>query len=381
MASPVIDSDGHLHEPFDLFERYMEKEFYAMRPRIVDLRGDQRDQGRWVIEGWLVPRIPFSRGVGAGGFKYVGPRHPRMHARDDSLDDVRGRLEDLDQLGIDIQVVYPTAFAWISDVGNKELAAACCRAYNNYIAERCAEAPTRLKGVALVALQDPPAAAEEAVRAVRKLNMIGVTIPGMVGNRPLSSAEFLPFFKTINDLDTALGFHAVTGMHYTPWADCFDDFFSTHTTCMPFSMMVAMVSAIRANLFERFPKLRCAFLEIGASWLPHWTWWVGKHLKEGDPGLDTRAGDEWGDQPYKLPASRHPAEYIQAGRILTGFEEEEDLRLVIDQIGAGALMYASDYPHGDMDWERVPEVKKLEHLTPSEKAALLGDNARRFYKL
>ncbi|MBI3077622.1 MAG: amidohydrolase, partial [Deltaproteobacteria bacterium] len=376
-----IDSDGHLHEPFDLFERYMEKEFYPLRPRIVDLRGDPRDQGRWIIEGRVVPRMPFSRGVGAGGFKYVGPRHPRMRARNDSLDDVRGRLQDLDQLGIDVQVVYPTALAWIADVENKELAAACCRAYNNYVAERSAEAPDRLKGVALVPLQDPPAAAEEAVRAVRELKMVGVTIPGMVGNRPLSSPEFLPFFKAVNDLDTALGFHAVTGMHYTPWADCFHDFFSTHTTCMPFSMMVAMVSVLRLNLFEQIPNLRCAFLEIGASWLPYWSWWVGKHLEEGDPGLDTRAGEEWGDAPYRLPASREPAHYIAASRILTGFEQEEDLRLIIDQIGAQALMYASDYPHGDMDWERVHAVKALKGLAESEKAALLGDNARRFYKL
>ena len=46
----VIDSDRHLHEPFDLFERYIEKEFYAMRPRIVDLCDEPRDTGRWLAE-------------------------------------------------------------------------------------------------------------------------------------------------------------------------------------------------------------------------------------------------------------------------------------------------------------------------------------------
>jgi hypothetical protein len=54
----VIDSDGHLHEPFDLFERHMEKEFQAARPRIVDLRAEPRDSGRWLVEGRLVPRLP-----------------------------------------------------------------------------------------------------------------------------------------------------------------------------------------------------------------------------------------------------------------------------------------------------------------------------------
>ena len=61
---PTIDSDGHLHEPFDLFDRYIEKEFHALRPRVIDMPGEPRDQGRWVAEGRVVPRIPFSRGGG-----------------------------------------------------------------------------------------------------------------------------------------------------------------------------------------------------------------------------------------------------------------------------------------------------------------------------
>ena len=131
----VVDSDGHLHEPFDLFERHMEKEFYSMRPRIVDLRDEPRDTGRWLVEGRLVPRLPFTRGVGGGGFRYQTPRHPQMKAKDNSLDDIEGRLQDMDEMEIDFQIVYPTALVWAFDVENKELAAAVCRAYNNYVAE------------------------------------------------------------------------------------------------------------------------------------------------------------------------------------------------------------------------------------------------------
>ena len=132
----VIDSDGHLHEPFDLFERHIEKEFYSMRPRVVELRDEQRDEGRWLVEGRLVPRLPFTKGVGGGGFRYQTPRHAQMKAKDNSLDDIEGRLQDLDQMAIDFQVVYPTALVWVFDLENKELAAAVCRAYNNYIAEK-----------------------------------------------------------------------------------------------------------------------------------------------------------------------------------------------------------------------------------------------------
>jgi predicted TIM-barrel fold metal-dependent hydrolase len=217
---------------------------------------------------------------------------------------------------------------------------------------------------------------------VEKLGLKGAVIPGIVGNKPLHAQEFIPFFETMDALDAPIGFHAVTGMHYTPWADCFTDFFSTHVTAMPFSMMVAMMSLVRSGLTGRLPRLRCAFLEIGASWLPYWNWWVGKHIEHV---LEPRAGRQesaWGREPYELPSGVHePGEDILAGRFLSGFEGDENLRSILDQLGSKAFMYASDYPHSDMDWERVRTIKTSEALTGAEKADLLGENARRFYKL
>ncbi len=378
----VIDSDGHLHEPFDLFERHMEKEFYSMRPRVVELRDEQRDEGRWLVEGRLVPRLPFTKGVGGGGFRYQTPRHSQMKAKDNSLDDIEGRLQDMDEMGIDFQIVYPTAVVWVFDVENKELAAAACRAYNNYVAEQCAKAPKRLGGVALVPIQDPAAAVEEARRAVQKLGLLGAVIPGIVGNNPLHAKEFTPFFETMNELNAPIGFHAVTGMHYTPWADCFTDFFSTHITAMPFSMMVAMMSMVRSGLLKALPHLRCAFLEIGASWFPYWTWWVGKHIEHVREPRAGRKESNWGREPYGLPSTVHePMEDILEGRILSGFETDENLRVILDQLGSKGFMYASDYPHSDMEWNRVQAIQGSEALSSAEKADLLAANARRFYNL
>lgn len=378
----VIDSDGHFHEPHYLFEEYIEKEYWSKRPRVAKIQGHALEEGRWVVEGRVVPRVPFSNGVGAGGFQYMTPRFKHMHMKDNSLDDVEGRLKDLDQLGIDVQVAYPTAFAWVYDVEDKGLAAACCRAHNNYVADRCKQAPNRLKGVALVPLQDPPAAIEEMRRAVKELGLAGVIIPGIIGQRPLHSPEFYPFFKAANDLDCPIGFHAVTGMHYTPWADCFKDFFSTHITAMPFSMMVALMSVTRMGIMEECPNLRCAFLEIDSTWLYYWARWVNKHVEDAPR---VRSGHHlepgWGEDPYLLPeTSRDPMEYIKQGRFLTGYDEHEDLRYLIDRLGMKTFMYASDYPHSDTEWDRIPNTKALKALSDEEKSAMLGDNAARFYK-
>lgn len=379
----VIDSDGHFHEPHYLFDQYIEKDYWSKRPRIVKLQDHPLEDGRWVVEGRVVPRIPFSKGVGGGGFAYMKPRHKQMQMKDSTLDDVEGRLKDLELLGVDLQVIYPTAFAFVCDVEDKDLATAICRAHNNYVAERCGKAPDRLKGVALVPLQDPSAAVEEMRRAVRELGLVAVTIPGMIRDKPLHSPEFYPFFKAANDLDCPIGFHAVTGMHYTPWADCFKDFFSTHITAMPFSMMVAFLSMTRMGIMEELPKLRCAFLEIDATWLHYWARWVNKHVEDAPrvkSGHHLEPG--WGEEPYLLPQSaRDPMDYIQQGRFLSGYHEEEDLRYLIDRLGVKTFMYASDYPHGDTEWERVPNTTALTTISDAEKGALLGENAARFYKI
>lgn len=379
----VIDSDGHFHEPHYLFDEFIDKEYWSKRPRVVKIQDHPLEEGRWIFEGKVVPRVAFSKGVGAGGFLYMTPRHKQMHMKDNSLDDVEGRLKDLDLLGVDVQVVYPTALTWVSDVEDKDLATAVCRAHNNYVADRCRKAADRLKGVALVPIQDPPAAIEEMRRAVKELGLVAVTIPGIVGNRPLHSPEFYPFFKAANDLDCPIGFHAVTGMHYTPWADCFKDFFSTHVTAMPFSMMVALMSVTQMGIMEKLPNLRCAFLEIDATWLYYWARWVNKHVEDAPrvkSGHHLEPG--WGEDPYLLPATaRDPMEYVQSGRFLSGYDEDEDLRYLIDHLGTKSFMYASDYPHSDAEWGRVHNTKALETLSAQEKSAILGDNAARFYKI
>ncbi len=380
---PVIDSDGHFHEPHYLFDRYIEKEYFGKRPRVLAIRDHALEEGRWVVEGKVVPRVPFAKGVGAGGFQYMTPRHKQMHMKDNSLDDVEGRLKDLDLLGVDTQVVYPTSFVFVADVEDKDLAAAICRAHNNYVADRCRKAPGRLKGVAIVPLQDPSAAIEEMRRALNELDLVAVTIPGIIGDKPLHSPEFFPFFKAANDLDCPIGCHAVTGMHSTPWADCFKDFFSTHVTAMPFSMMVALMSVIRTGLMETLPNLRFAFLEIDATWLHYWSMWVNRHVEDSPrvkSGYHLEPG--WGEEPYMLPdTSRDPMEYIKSGRFLSGYSEHEDLRYLIDHLGSKTFMYASDYPHGDTEWERVKETRAMSTLTGKEKEAILEYNAARFYKL
>src|SRR5262245_64371816 len=105
----VIDGDGHCNEPRDVFDRYLEKEFRDRGPKVVDA-----GSLRWMIEGKFLPRPVGTWGHGsASGFFGTSMASKGMAATSQSLDDISGRLKDLDKEGIDIQVAYPTLWRWL----------------------------------------------------------------------------------------------------------------------------------------------------------------------------------------------------------------------------------------------------------------------------
>ncbi|HYA28934.1 MAG TPA: amidohydrolase family protein, partial [Acidobacteriota bacterium] len=84
--------------------------------------------------------------------------------------DLATRLRDMDTEGIDVSVLFPTSSFAVNSMIERDYAIAYARAYNDFISDVCKQSP-RLKGVALVPLQDPQAAVAEANRAVTKLGL------------------------------------------------------------------------------------------------------------------------------------------------------------------------------------------------------------------
>ena len=134
--------------------------------------------------------------------------------------------------------------------------------------------------------------------------------------------------------------------------------------------MVALVALIYHGVFDSFPDLRVGFMEGGCGWISFL--------------LDRMERDEnyfnAADQPEK-----RPIEYLQGGRILIGCEGSEgSLAYVASRVGVEAFAYASDYPH-EVDLldgiREIEEVAERDDLNESEKAAVLGGNAVRFFGL
>jgi len=168
----VIDADGHVFEPLDMWERYLDPAYRDRAPRlVVDTDGKER----LLIEGQILGSRLGLGGVGGIGardgtvsletMKYVEGRKGGF--------DPHARIVDLEVDGIDAVFLYPTLGLFSGAVTDPNLAAASCRAYNRWLADYCSPYPDRLFGVAMLPMQSVELAIEEMRFARKELGFRG----------------------------------------------------------------------------------------------------------------------------------------------------------------------------------------------------------------
>jgi uncharacterized protein len=330
----VIDADGHVSDSPAVLRKYLREE-YRNRPLMDGEAWDRR------LGGTL--------------------------GKDN--DDPHVQLADLDAEGIDVQVIYPTFLLNLSELKETHLAVELARAYNDWLADFCATDPRRLKGVAMVPLQDVEAAVREARRAVTELGHVGLFMPTNVRGQDIGKRQFWPFYEEAERLGVPLGIHggtlAAQRMHGR-----FDTFIAVHTVAFPFECMAALVGLVYAGVPETFPSLRIAALEASCGWVPFL-------LDRMDEEFEKRGARE---APL-LKAK--PSEYLLNGQFYYAFElEESTLPYVIERIGAEKMLWASDYPHWDSEWPNAARTfLARDDVSEADKRQILGDNPQRFYGL
>src|SRR6202023_2436077 len=113
------------------------------------------------------------------------------------------RLFDLDQMGIDIQVVAPAPPQCYYSVDPK-IAEAAHRLANDGVAEYCTRKPDRFVGLGVVTLQEPELAVRELDYVMKDLKLKGVEILTNVDGQELSDPKFRPFFPPAKHLGASL---------------------------------------------------------------------------------------------------------------------------------------------------------------------------------
>jgi predicted TIM-barrel fold metal-dependent hydrolase len=361
----VMDSDMHVREPADLWERYMEPGWRGQAPKV--LSSTARSSALVLLDGKILRGYPATyRG---GIFDATRIDAEIAEARESGFD-AKSQLRAMDREGLDIAVLYPSIGLGIlmREEMHPLLAAAIARAYNNWLYEFCQEDPQRLKAVAMISLHDVTEAVKETRRAV-SLGFVGVFArPEPIRSLPWHSRYYDTLWAVLEELAVPMGFHCAAASGELPQVgDRFqDNLLLRHICSHPMENMLAMADVICGGVLERHPRLKVAFLECYSGWVPFWL-----HR------MDTAAEKARGQRELRLK----PSDYFRR-QCWVATEAEKELSMVLGLIGDDNVVYSTDYPHGDSDFPRaVDELLELEIVPEASKKKILWNNCVRLYGL
>jgi predicted TIM-barrel fold metal-dependent hydrolase len=369
-ALRVVDADSHVMEVEETWD-YLEPEFAARRPQVVqtavNAQGSPVD-AFWLVDGQIQPRLlgPGATFTGTPITSTFGRNKP-FSLGSQAITDVGARLRDMDQAGIDVQVLFPTVFL-VGLAEDPRLEAALMHSYNTWMAGIARQAPERLKWMAVMPMRAVDQAVAEAARA-RELGAVGVATYGTAGARMFHEPEFDPFWATVEQQELPVGVH--TGWSHPGLTESGTSYYPGVIVGFTFPVLMGYFSFLGGGILDRFPGLRVGFFEAGADWLPYLTqrmdqyWLASSWLAPGHPR-----------------SARTPSEYLAAGRVYVTCEGEERLLpQVLEFIGEEHVMISGDMPHLEARDSVVAEIQERTDLSAAVKAKLLSTNAAEFFRI
>jgi uncharacterized protein len=290
----------------------------------------------------------------------------------------------LDKTGISWTVLYPTAGLAVGRIIASDWAVIACRAYNRWLYEKFLTGNPRLKGVALIPFQDIDAAVAELRCCVKDRGMLGGMLPsnGEAIQGHLGNKIYWPLYEEAEKLSCCLAVHV--GCLHHMGLDSFSTYYPAHALGHPFSLMIQASAMLGHGVFDRFPKLRVAFLEGGATWVPFMMDRLDRSYHDGHVQLDLR-GERIGGPKQGEKASDYFKNHLRDGRIFVGFDCDDDgLNTAVTKGGRQSFLFGSDYPHEVFDAAKcrheIDELLERDDLTQADKQAVLAGNALRFYR-
>lgn len=289
-------------------------------------------------------------------------------------------VEFMDDLEIEQAVLYPTSGLACGQITVVDWAITATRAYNDWLANAFLSPTPRLKGMALLPMQDTEAAVAELDRAVKELGMCGAMLPSTGLRHHLGSREYWPVYEAADRLGCAIALHG--GCHNNLGLDDMNAFAPVHALGHPFGLTIGFAGMVFNGVFDRFPNVRFGFLEGGVGWVP---FALERFDRSASTFFDYNPSGELLTLPEGERVSEYVARHMRAGRIFIGGEgTEANLPHLVRMVGCAPVLFASDFPHEvnrDYCRSEIEELIDHEELTREDKEAILHGNAERFYGL
>lgn len=335
---PTIDADAHVIESEQTWS-YISDE--KLRPFLIQPGGGRP-------QNWLIDGRVFNRGVNINRQLPEAIREMR---------DIEGRLKHMDELDIDVQVLYPSLF--LRPLTSKpEVEAAICQSYNRWLIDICSKSHGRLRWIAVAPLIDMASAVAE-VQFAKANSACGIFMRGLIDDKRLSHSFFFPLYEEAQELNLPICVHASTGSF--DWVQLFDG----ENGFMRFKVPVlsAFHSIVHDGIPKKFPSLRFGFIEVRAQWVPYMAVEIAKRFERDNKAMAQNM--------------------IRDNRVYVACQTDDDLPYVLKYSGEDNIVIGSDYGHNDTssEIEALRMLKKKGEVEPRVIDKILYDNAKALYGL
>ncbi|WP_414163714.1 amidohydrolase family protein [Superficieibacter sp. BNK-5] len=246
------------------------------------------------------------------------------------LDLAQGRLDLMDEAGVDVQVLSLTTPA-LHEISTASVDIA--RRCNDAIAEAMVRQPGRFQGLATLPVANPEAAALELDRCIKTLGFKGTMLSGRVGTRNLDHSDFWPIFHSAARLGAPVLLHprtppvAVREAYYNDLNPALNVAMATYGLGWHYDAGLQFVRLLVSGIFDRLPELQII--------LGHWGEMV-LFYAERFSAMDRVAG-------LKRPV----ADYLRHNLYVTasGMFSANYLHQAASIVGNERLLFSTDYPY------------------------------------
>jgi predicted TIM-barrel fold metal-dependent hydrolase len=375
-----IDSDGHILEHPTGMPDYAPEEF---RDRIWHIETDEQGE-EWVV--YNGSRGP-ANGLAAAGTAGLSDEERAKAFRGElrytevrpAAYNAKARLQDMDEDGIDLAVLYPTMLLGLQSITDVPFTQAQANAYNRWASDHTQEGEGRLFAAGAVPAMHHP----EDVAGVADAITHAGDLPGMVSvfMRPNPTVEWKyfndpvydPIWKAASDANMPIALHpflapdlpgASQGLRIGDMGVIF-----SQALANPADVMASIMFFTAGGVLERFPDLKIIFLEANGGWIVPWLERLDHHCNKF----------QWEVPNLKMA----PSEYFRRQCWISFDPDESMLKFTAESplVGADRIIWASDYPHPDAKFPGVTQelTEALEGLSFEQQQAITSESAKALY--
>lgn len=340
-----VDSDTHVREVVETWS-YCDATERQYAPILVE--------GRWQVGSTPTRWGPFNPDVTPEGYHELFPRGSV------DLCDARARIRRMDELGVDVQIIFTTFFL-STDIDDPVAEAALMRSWNRWMADKTAGANGRLRWIVEVPFRLSDRAVEE-LEFGKRHGAVGVHMRGFRYGCGVADPIFTPIYERAQDLDLVMALHTGGDSRITDR----DPSLGLYNTLGP--VPGGCYSVIVSDLCGRYPHLRWAFEEAGASWLP----FVIQEALRCEGSTRVRGFTDW---------RARISDIFVSGNLFIACQVDDDLPYLLDFTGNNVFVHGTDYGHLDVgsDPYGLQTIAQLDDVSRSARAEIVNHNARRLW--